>query len=815
MTGTPACRARWRGDVAGIAFVVVLALLFLSPALKDGWSFGPTDLGQGLSLLTRLVHPEPLHNSINGDIITQSAPWNGLDWRLVHHGELPLWNGLSGTGLPQLLNFESAPFALPTLLGYLAPLGASMLVTVLGKLLLAGTGAYVAARVLRCGPLAAAFAGASFMLAGSFSGWLGWSVSGPVALAGWILSGALLAYRSRRRAREVVLLALAVAFCIYGGFPESYVLIVLGLGIALVAAGCALVVRERRLAAISLAGTARVAAGVVAGGALSAPLLLPGAPLLSASARNGKYVATGIPLHSAVLLFAQGYYGLPIRGSFWFGPVNYYETAAYLGVVAIVLALFAAILCWRRPIVIGLALATLCSLLVVYDLGGGAPVQHLLARAGLSAVALQRMQPVLELFVALLAAVGLETAMRRWRELRVRLVLSGSTLAVGGVLVALWTQVGDARAPAAALPPSDSVLESLRRSSLLWPTGSILLLLVLIVAASLRARRGGRRAEPGGKVGSRRTSGEGRLAAAALCAAQGCFLLFAGVGLNSYSHQGYPLTPALAELRGVVGGSLVALDGDNTTCGPGAPPGPFCGVRFWRGVGLYPEMNLPYGIDELAAHDPTIPQAYFDAWPVPDSGQTSPVGLNLFAPSVDSAALARLYGAAYILAQPGRPRPPGTRLVTTIAGEGLYAVPGASRFGFAGGSAARVLSVSHPGDRSYVVEVRVPRAATLLMRITDVSGWHALAAGHELRVERAAGDLMQAEVPAGTSRVVVEYWPPRLTEGIALALAAAFALLAWALLARFGPRRRAGTLAAWAAPPTRSSSSTSVPSTRS
>ncbi|MHB1783013.1 MAG: YfhO family protein, partial [Acidimicrobiales bacterium] len=97
-------------------------------------------------------------------------------------------------------------------------------------------------------------------------------------------------------------------------------------------------------------------------------------------------------------------------------------------------------------------------------------------------------------------------------------------------------------------------------------------------------------------------------------------------------------------------------------------------------------------------------------------------------------------------------------------------------------------SALHPGDARYVLGVRVPRPSTLVARITDVPGWHATADGAPLAVHRSAGDLVSVVVPAGTTTVVLHYWPARLTDGIALAVAAIVALLAWAVLGRLAPR---------------------------
>src|ERR1019366_2685557 len=108
-----------------------------------------------------------------------------------------------------------------------------------------------------------------------------WPLSDVVAWTGWICALCVLAYRSQRR-RYVVLLAVAVAFALYGGFPEAYALALYAIGAFLVLGGLAVLARRR---SVALFGIARIGGGVAAGVALAAPLLLPGAQLLAISAR--------------------------------------------------------------------------------------------------------------------------------------------------------------------------------------------------------------------------------------------------------------------------------------------------------------------------------------------------------------------------------------------------------------------------------------------------------------------------------------------------------------------------------------------------
>ena len=100
--------------------------------------------------------------------------------------------------------------------------------------------------------------------------------------------------------------------------------------------------------------------------------------------RANKAVAGGVPLHASLFFFAQGYSGLPINASNYFGPVDYYETAAYLGIIAPVLAGIAVVISWRRPIVIGLGVTAIACVAFIYRLGTHGPIQQLVIKVGLA-----------------------------------------------------------------------------------------------------------------------------------------------------------------------------------------------------------------------------------------------------------------------------------------------------------------------------------------------------------------------------------------------------------------------------------------------
>ncbi|MGO9560693.1 MAG: YfhO family protein [Acidimicrobiales bacterium] len=763
-------RRCWR-DLAGLGSVFAMAFAYLSPALKDGARFGSFDFVIPLTTLGRGAYSGKPFNHVNSDVVSQMNAWNLFDWTQIHAGHFPLWNDLSLLGVPQFLNFESAVLSLPDLVSYAVPLSYAFFVAVIVKLLIAGIGAYVLARVLGLRPLGASFAGISFMLSGAFANWLTWPLTDVVAWLGWITAFAVLAYRRPDRFRYLVGLAVSVAFCLYGGFPEANVFVALAVAVlAVVFAAASTVVghRHRRsrggagTRAFALGGLSRVAGGGIVGVLLALPLWWPGLQILQLAHRRTEGGFPGLPAKSMSLLLAQGYYGLPTRANtFGLKGWNYYESASYVGVIMVVLAVVAVVKWWYHPTVLALAALCVVALAVAYQLPSFHPIQHFLNHVS-GQVQWERFRTILGLPLGLLAGLGLETVIRRWRSRATFGAFAVATVLVAAVVAVLASR----RAPTAALV-------SVRDRSLIWPVGLVGLCAVCAIAWAVLlvlAARGGARAH-----------GTGRavlpaLVAGGLWAGSAGFLLFAGVGINAYSHTLYPVTPAIAALQRYVGSDLVGLDDRNAT-----------NAQQFSPVGFYPEVNLGYGIAEFAGHDPVLPQSYFSTL-VPGTGAGGP---GYFEPDVDTASLARAYGTPYVLALPGLRPIPGSTFVADIAGEQLYFVPGAARFTLSGGG--RVSQVRHPSATEYDMETRTAGRSsgeTLTVRVTAVPGWHASIDGHAAQLHKFDGVMWSLAVPAGTHDVRIWYWPDRLSEGLAAAGLGAVALGAWGAIACWSRRRR-------------------------
>ena len=724
---------RSRADVYGVTSLILLSLAFLSPALKDGLSVGGFDYDTTRTPLGSGVYTV-VHAVTNGDAVSQMISWNDLSWHLIHAGHFPLWNQFSVLGMPQFLNFESSVLSLPDLLSYLVPVRFAFLVVVAAKLIIASTGAYLFARVIGCRPLSATFAGVAFMFAGAFSSWLTWPLSDVFAWSGWICALALVAYRPQGRLRHVVVLAIVVAFSIYGGFPEANAMFGVGMAAFVLAALVALLALRRR---IEFRGVMRAGIGLVGGAGLAAPLWLPGLQVIAISHRTSEGAYVGLPTRALALLFSQGYYGLPtgphpvLQMRLW----PYYESVSYVGVVAAALVIVAVVTSIRRPVVAGLFFALLVSLAISYQPVGFHPLQSAINHLPyLKMVRFERMRTFTAFVIAILAALGLERIVQAPRERATKIaVLLGSLFTA---LVVVYLDVDSALKPA---------VRHARVGALLWPSISVVLLLALVGLLWSRS-----------KWLSKPTSAS--VIAAGLMAFQTAFLFFAGVGVLSYSKPFFQSTTAVAKLQSIVGTALVGLNGGNVT-----------NVRSFKDVGFYPNVNIGYSIRIFGVHDPLIPASYFASWP-DQSAAPNAHGVGLFVPDVNSVMLAERYGIAFVLTRAGVPVPVGMQTVAVIAGETLSRVAHSSTFSFLSGPRDSVTSSSTNGNGSWRVTTSGPSAGELVLRITDLPGLHALIDGKPLVLQRYESVMLRAQVPAGRHIITVNYLPSRLKLGLVLAL---------------------------------------------
>jgi hypothetical protein len=224
-------------------------------------------------------------------------------------------------------------------------------------------------------------------------------------------------------------------------------------------------------------------------------------------------------------------------------------------------------------------------------------------------------------------------------------------------------------------------------------------------------------------------------------------------------------------------------------------------------LGIFYDVNVAFGVQELPVYDPVIPQKYFSSWESV-TGQQAKTPFDhssVFCPSVTTVAAARRFGVSYLLEPRGIPGPPGAVFDTTVGDEDLYRVPGAAvamlvplsstnRFpgDDVGGSS---VPVTHPDPASWKMVTSSPTPQVLRLHLTDLPGWHASIDNRPLALHRFSGIMFQARIPAGRHTVVLTYWPTTFTVGVILAGCSAAGLLIALLVGRIRRSRRMATSA--------------------
>jgi hypothetical protein len=338
------------------------------------------------------------------------------------------------------------------------------------------------------------------------------------------------------------------------------------------------------------------------------------------------------------------------------------------------------------------------------------------------------------------------------------------------------------------LPPDQAAL---RARSFIWP--AVQCGIGLVVAAGLVWA--GRRVGRAGHVRRQRV-GAGWWAAAAFLVGETVFLVASGGPLQSSSPHNLAPTAAEVALRDAVGNSLVGLG--ESTC--------FTVDQ----LGTVPEANDAFGIREFALYDPLLPRDYYTAWLAQTAQQplarpdNAIVPFSVFCPAVTSARQARRYGIGFVLEHFGAPVPTGFVPVKAVGFEELYRVPGAADATVVpaarGGplpdidAPGRPVAVTHPDPATWRLVTRSPGPAVVRLRLTDVSGWHATVDGNGVALQRYAGVMLQARVPAGRHVVELHYRPTAFVAGIAVAGAGVVGLVAVPLGVRLRRKARPGSL---------------------
>lgn len=164
--------------------LVIIPLVFFYPFFIQGKLPIPSDTIIGLYHPFRDLYSEnypngiPYKNSLITDPVRQQYPWKEFAVNSLKNGKLPIWNPYEMSGKPQLANFQTGVYYPLNILLFISPFYFSWSVFILMQPLIAGIFMYLFLKNLKINTYASVLGGICFSFSGFMIAWLEWGVVG-------------------------------------------------------------------------------------------------------------------------------------------------------------------------------------------------------------------------------------------------------------------------------------------------------------------------------------------------------------------------------------------------------------------------------------------------------------------------------------------------------------------------------------------------------------------------------------------------------------------------------------------------------------
>lgn len=311
-----------------------------------------------------------------------------------HNFVAPLWNPYSGCGMPMVGDISAAVFAPLHLALALFPSAKTYNLILVGEVMLCAVGAYLLARLLSIGKLAAIFAAISYAFCPYILYYLELLSGTSQALFPLLFASFVWAARAHG-VWPLITATIATASFVLSGHPESSLYGVMFAVALYFSVGVSSLGKARNSLLALVPGLIFIGAFSIA---LTAPMLLPFVEYLSCgdSYKYGDSQAAFAPWQGILLNMCQPCYGM---------------ASPFLGVVTVALLPFCLAACKRQKPMVPLLLAiSTISLLLISRCGW---IDQLLTMRPLSYLITVYLIPCFLLLIALLAGIALQAVSRQ------------------------------------------------------------------------------------------------------------------------------------------------------------------------------------------------------------------------------------------------------------------------------------------------------------------------------------------------------------------------------------------------------------------
>ena len=449
-----------------ILAIVVLWIAFCFPYFGKGLIPFPSKYLVTFFPPWNTAYGMPVKNNAMPDVISQIYPWKKITIDSMRLGQIPLWNPYSFSGTPHAANYQSAVFSPFNVLFFILSFIDAWSVFILLQPLLAGLGMFLFVRSLDRSKSAATLAAVSFMFCGFMTTWMAYGTLGYAALCLPYTFWAVTAYMKRRKWWHLVILAVSLAVSFVSGHFQISLYVV---------SATLLYILFMTLSSKSWKQGVMLAAVSACGVLLASPQILLTLQAYTASTRSSSFVqGEVIPWKYIVTFVSPDFYGNPVTRNDWFG--HYAEWASYIGVIPLMLALFASV---GRPrgYVRFFVLLAVFALLFAYP----TPLNTLLFALKLPVVstsAASRIIILCSFALSVLAAFGMDELARMWKTKKKTsfLLFSASTVLL---FVTLWFIMF-------VIEPFSNDGNSIAKRNLLLPTALAVMSLCIMASGFVR-----------------------------------------------------------------------------------------------------------------------------------------------------------------------------------------------------------------------------------------------------------------------------------------------------------------------------------------
>lgn len=450
-----------------VSLVTVLALR-IGPALVGAKTFTAVDkLSAANPWWNGGASPSVLNPFLGDSIDSRLPSYLQIHERLMQ-GDWALWSSLGGAGNDLLSSTTMSTLTLSTFWYLILPTIVAPAISKLAEIVLAMAGMYLWMRRIGLGRPAGLLGGVFYCGSGFFVGWATWSSQSAVAAMMPALFWAIEYLIAKKTLRHALPIALVVALLLLGGFPAVA-------GHTLYAGGLYFIVRliltreddrGRSTWRVFFIGVGAVVLGL----ALSAVQTVPMAMGLSdtdLSVRSDQFFEQQPPGSLLSMFFPTSMFTLGYDST-----TNPIEAYAFMGIGAVFFALVA-ILTPRLPrqgrgVVPFLTVGTLLAAAIVWQQGwwtawmSGLPIFN-----GNNS---GRLRDIVCLFLAALAAIGVERVFTASRPVRGRLIVITGVAGIifAGLTLVMWKKYPN-------LPTATLVMDALPGLLIIAAAGIVIL----------------------------------------------------------------------------------------------------------------------------------------------------------------------------------------------------------------------------------------------------------------------------------------------------------------------------------------------------